>query len=67
MIMYGRQCVMPWELEGDLGPLEDEAERDLPIEEVIERMYNIREQVLGQKSTKDPGKVLQCQTLQKCI
>ena len=36
---------MPWELEGDLGPLEDEADRDLPIEEVIERMYNIREQV----------------------
>ena len=37
---------MPWELEGDEGPLEDEADRDLPIEEVIERMYNIREQVL---------------------
>ena len=35
-----------WELEGDLGPLEDEEDQDLPIEEVIERMYNIREQVL---------------------
>ena len=35
---------MPWELEGDLGPLETEV--DLPVEEVIERMYNIREQVL---------------------
>ena len=45
MIMYGRECVMPWELEGDLGPLENE-DQDLPIEEVIERMYNIREQVL---------------------
>ena len=72
MIIYGRQCVMPWELEGDLGPLEDEADRDLPIEEVIERMYNIREQVLDvaaatSKEHKDPGKVLQCQTLQKCI
>ena len=46
MIMYGRECVMPWVLEGDVGPLEDEADRDLPIEEVIERMCNIREQVL---------------------
>ena len=46
MIMYGRECVMPWELEGDLGPLEDEEDQDLPIEEVIERMYNIRELVL---------------------
>ena len=35
---------MPWELEGDLGPLETEV--DLPVEEVIDRMYNIREQVL---------------------
>ena len=46
MVMYGRECIMPWELEGDLGPLEDEEDKDLPIEEVIERMYNIREQVL---------------------
>ena len=29
---------MPWELEGDLGPLEDEEDHDLPIEEVIESM-----------------------------
>ena len=35
---------MPWELEGDLGPFQTEV--DLPVEEVIERMYNIREQVL---------------------
>ena len=85
MVLYGgRECVMPWELEGDLGPLETEV--DLPVEEVIDRMYNIREQVLDvaaanikraqkiqspkehkrsshQKSTKDPVKVLQCQTL----
>ena len=46
MIMYGRECVMPWELDGDLGPLENEEDRDLPMEEVMERMYNIREQVL---------------------
>ena len=37
---------MPWELEGDLGHLEDEEDQDLSIEEVIERMYSIREQVL---------------------
>ena len=37
---------MPWELEGDLGPLGNEEDKELPIEEVIERMYNIREQVL---------------------
>ena len=43
-VVWGRECVMPWELEGDLGPLETEV--DLPVEEVIERMYNIREQVL---------------------
>ena len=46
MIMYGRECVMPWELDGDLGPLENEENRDLPMEEVMERMYIIREQVL---------------------
>ena len=46
MILYGRECVMPWELEGNLGPLENEEDQELPIEEVIERMYNIREQVL---------------------
>ena len=46
MILYRRECVMPWELEGDLGPLENDEDQELPIEEVIERMYNIREQVL---------------------
>ena len=46
MIMYGRECVMPWELDSDLGPLENEEDRDLPMEEVMEKMYNIREQVL---------------------
>ena len=45
MVLYGgRECIMPWELEGDLGPLETEV--DLPVEDVIDRMYNIREQVL---------------------
>ena len=44
--MYGRECVMPWELDGDLGSLDNEEDRDLPMEEVMERMYNIREQVL---------------------
>ena len=46
MILYGRECVMPWELEGDLGPLENEEHQELQIEEVIEKMDNIREQVL---------------------
>ena len=46
MIMYGRPYVMPWELDGDLGPLENEEDRDLQLEDVIERMYNISEQVL---------------------
>ena len=45
MIMYGRECVTPWELDGDLGPLENEEDRNLPMEEVMERMYNIREQI----------------------
>ena len=37
MVLYGgRECVMPWELEGDLGPLETEV--DLPVEEVIDRI-----------------------------
>ena len=44
MVLYGRrECITPWELEGDLGSLETEV--DLPVEEVIDRMY-IREQVL---------------------
>ena len=73
MIMYGRECVVSWELDGDLGPLENEEDRDLPMEEVMGRMYNIREQVLDfaaaniKRAQNDPGKVLQCHTLQKCI
>ena len=46
MIMYGRPCVMSWELDGDLGPLENEEDRDLPMEEVMERKYNIRDRSL---------------------
>ena len=46
MIMYGRECVMPWELDGDLGPLGNEEDMDLPMEEMMERMYNIREMSL---------------------
>ena len=50
--MYGRECVIPWVLEGDVGPLEDEADRDLLIEEGIERMCNIWEQVLDVAAAK---------------
>ena len=32
-VVWGRECVMPWELEGDLGPLGTEV--DLPVEEVF--------------------------------
>ena len=46
MIMYGRECVMPWGLDGDLGPLEEEDDQDLLTEEVIEKKYNIRVHVL---------------------
>ena len=47
MIMYGRQCIMPWELEDDFGPLDNQdEEEDLSIEGLIEMMYNIWEQVL---------------------
>ena len=56
MIMYGRECVMPWELEGDLGPLEDEEDQDFPIEEVIERMYN-EKYLLITLSGKNKGQV----------
>ena len=43
---------MSWELEGDLGQLENEQDQELTIEEVIERMYNIREQVLDVAAAK---------------
>ena len=56
---------MPCELECDLGPLEDEEDQDLPVEEVIERMYNIREQVLDVAAaniTKKHKRSRQCPT-----
>ena len=45
-MMYGREPIIPWEVEHDLGPLESENVPELSIDEVIERMYNLRVQVL---------------------
>ena len=40
-MMYGREPILPWEGEHDLGPLESENAPELSIDEVIERMYNL--------------------------
>ena len=45
-MMYGRELILPWEVEHDLGPLESENAPELSIDEVIERMYNLQVQVL---------------------
>ena len=45
-MMYGREPILPWEVEHDLGSLESENAPELSINEVIDRMYNLRVQVL---------------------
>ena len=45
-MMYGREPILPWEVEYDLGPLEDENVPELSFDEVIERIYNLQVQVL---------------------
>ena len=40
-MMYGREPILPWEVEHDLGPLEDENVPEPSFDEVIERMYNL--------------------------
>ena len=40
-MMYGREPILPWEVEHDLGPLKDENVPELSFDEVIERMYNL--------------------------
>ena len=45
-MMYGREPILPWEVEHDLGPLESVDVPELSLDEVIERMYNLRVQVL---------------------
>ena len=45
-MMYGREPILPWEVEHDLGPLESDDVPELSLDEVIERMYNPQVQVL---------------------
>ena len=45
-MMYGREPILPWEVEHDLGPLESVDVPELSLDEVIERMYNLWVQVL---------------------
>ena len=45
-MMYGREPILPWEVEHDLGPLESVDVPELSLDEVIERMYNLQVQVL---------------------
>ena len=40
-MMYGREPILPWEVEHDLGPLESVDVPGLSLDEVIERMYNL--------------------------
>ena len=62
-MMYGREPILLWEVEHDLGPLEFVDVPELSLDEVIERMYNLRVQVLdvaaanikqAQKSRQEP-------------
>ena len=45
-MMYGREPILPREVEHDLGPLESVDVPELSLDEVIEKMYNLRVQVL---------------------
>ena len=40
-MMYGKEPILPWEVEHDLGPLESVDVPELSLDEVIERMYNL--------------------------
>ena len=42
----GREPILPWEVEHDLGPQESDEIPELSIDEVIERMCNLQVQVL---------------------
>ena len=46
-MMYGREPLLPWQMENDLGPLDMSQEvPQVSIEEAIEKMENLRQQVL---------------------
>ena len=59
-MMYGREPILPWKVEHDLGPLEDENVPELSFDEVIERMYNLQVQVLDVA----PANIKQAQKVQ---
>ena len=61
-MMYGREAILPWEVEHDLGPLESENAPELSIDEVIERMYNLQVQVLDVAA----ANIKQAQYVQAC-
>ena len=46
-MMYGREPLIPWQMENDLGPLDMSQEvPQVSIEEAIEKMENLHQQVL---------------------
>ena len=46
-MMYGREPLLPWQMENDLGPLDMSQEApQVSIEEAIEKMENLRQQLL---------------------
>ena len=45
-MIYGREPILPWEVEHDLGPLETEDAPELSTDEVIQRMYDLQVHVL---------------------
>ena len=46
-MMYGREPLLPWQIENDLGPLDMSQEvPQVSIEEAIEKMENLHQQVL---------------------
>ena len=46
-MMYGREPLIPWQIENDLGPLDMSQElQGFTIEETIEKMENLHQQVL---------------------
>ena len=46
-MMYGMEPLLPWQMENDLGPLDmSQKVPQVSIEEAIEKMENLRQQVL---------------------
>ena len=46
-MMYGREPLLPWQMESDLGPLDMSQEvPQVSIEEAIEKIENLCQQVL---------------------